>query len=126
MHTLPHRSPVAAAQAAAGAPPPLFTRIRIQTLSWCNRRCAFCPSGKFPVSKAYMPVDVYHRIIDQLHALDFAGRISPYLMNESLLDTRLPDLIAYARARCPKSWTRSTPMVMRPRKHSSVACLRRA
>jgi hypothetical protein len=51
-----------------------------------------------------MPVDVYHRIIDQLHALDFRGRISPYLMNESLLDKRLPDLIAYTRAHCPNSW----------------------
>jgi MoaA/NifB/PqqE/SkfB family radical SAM enzyme len=51
-----------------------------------------------------MPLPIYQRVIDQLHALDFAGRISPYLMNESLLDKRLPDLIAYARKRCPESW----------------------
>jgi MoaA/NifB/PqqE/SkfB family radical SAM enzyme len=83
---------------------PMFTRIQIQTVSWCNRSCAFCPAGKFPVPKAFMPVEVYQRIIDQLHDLDFAGRISPYLMNESLLDKRLPDLIAYTRTRCPGSW----------------------
>jgi MoaA/NifB/PqqE/SkfB family radical SAM enzyme len=47
---------------------------------------------------------VYYRVIDQLHDLDFRGRISPYLMNESLLDKRLPELIAYARRRCPQSW----------------------
>ena len=83
---------------------PLFTRIQIQTVSWCNRSCAFCPSGKFPVEKVFMPVEVYHRIVKQLQALDYAGRISPYLMNESLLDKRLPELIAYTRAHCPESW----------------------
>lgn len=51
-----------------------------------------------------MPIDVYHRIIKQLQELNFNGRISPYLMNEPLLDKRLPDLIAYTRARCPASW----------------------
>ncbi len=90
--------------ATAVESPPMFTRIQIQTVSWCNRSCAFCPSGKFPVGKTFMPLDVYHRVIDQLHALDFCGRISPYLMNESLLDKRLPDLIAYARQQCPESW----------------------
>ena len=82
----------------------MFTRIQIQTVSWCNRSCAFCPSGKFPVAKTFMPLDVYHRVIDQLGALQFRGRISPYLMNESLLDKRLPELIAYARRQCPQSW----------------------
>ena len=83
---------------------PLFTRIQIQTVSWCNRSCVFCPSGKFPVEKVFMSVEVYHRIIDQLQALNYAGRISPYLMNESLLDKRLPAFIAYTRAHCPESW----------------------
>ncbi len=83
---------------------PMFTRIQLQTVSWCNRSCAFCPSGKFPVPKTFMPLEVYHRIIDQLHDLNFCGRISPYLMNESLIDKRLPVLIAYARERCPDSW----------------------
>jgi MoaA/NifB/PqqE/SkfB family radical SAM enzyme len=89
------------------APPestPLFTRLQIQTVSWCNRSCNFCPAGKFPVTKTYMALEVYHRIIAQLSDLQYSGRISPYLMNESLLDKRLPDLIAYARGRCPESW----------------------
>ncbi len=89
---------------AVAEPAPLFTRIQIQTVSWCNRSCSFCPSGKFPVAKTFMPLDVYHRVIDQLHDLHFSGRISPYLMNESLLDKRLPDLVAYARRQCPESW----------------------
>jgi len=104
MPTLTQLSPAPADQAQALEPIPLFTRIQIQTVSWCNRSCAFCPSGKFPVDKVFMLIDVYHRIITQLQALNYAGRISPYLMNESLLDRRLPDLIAYTREHCPESW----------------------
>lgn len=83
---------------------PLFTRIQIQTVSWCNRSCVFCPSGKFPVDKVFMEREVYHRLVQQLATLDFAGRISPYLMNEPLLDKRLPELIAYTRMHCPQAW----------------------
>ncbi|MGQ4807268.1 S-adenosyl-L-methionine-dependent 2-deoxy-scyllo-inosamine dehydrogenase [Candidatus Entotheonellaceae bacterium PAL068K] len=90
--------------ADAQTAPVLFTRIQIQTVSWCNRSCNFCPSGTFPVPKVFMPLEVYYGIIHQLQALNFGGRISPYLMNESLLDKRLPDLIAYARLHCPDSW----------------------
>jgi len=104
MPTLTQLSTSPSAQANVLEPIPLFTRIQIQTVSWCNRSCAFCPSGKFPVDKVFMPLAVYHRVVEQLQALNYAGRISPYLMNESLLDRRLPDLIAYTRAHCPESW----------------------
>ena len=104
MATLTRLSPSAADQVNAPASVPLFTRIQIQTVSWCNRSCTFCPSGKFPVDKVFMPVEVYHRVINQLQAVNYAGRISPYLMNESLLDKRLPDFIVYTRERCPESW----------------------
>ena len=104
MSTLTQLFPSPSDQADVLEPVPLFTRIQIQTVSWCNRSCAFCPSGKFPVDKVFMPLEVYHRVIQQLQALNYTGRISPYLMNESLLDRRLPDLIAYTREHCPESW----------------------
>ena len=104
MPTLTQCTPSAADQTSAPESVPLFTRIQIQTVSWCNRSCAFCPSGKFPVDKVFMPAEIYHRLIDQLQAMHYAGRISPYLMNESLLDKRLPELLAYTRAHCPESW----------------------
>ncbi len=104
MPTLTQCTPSAADQTNAPESVPLFTRIQIQTVSWCNRSCAFCPSGKFPVDKVFMPAEIYHRLIDQLQAVHYAGRISPYLMNESLLDKRLPELLAYTRAHCPESW----------------------
>src|SRR4026207_2010281 len=104
MPTLIQCTPSAADQTNAPQSVPLFTRIQIQTVSWCNRSCVFCPSGKFPVDKVFMSLEIYHRIINQLQAINYAGRISPYLMNESLLDKRLPELLAYTRARCPESW----------------------
>jgi hypothetical protein len=104
MATLPQTLHPQPALSDAARATPLFSRIQIQTVSWCNRSCAFCPSGKFPVPKTFMALDVYQRIIEQLHDLRFAGRISPYLMNESLLDKRLPELIACTRERCPDSW----------------------
>ena len=104
MPTLTQCTPLAADQTNASQSVPLFTRIQIQTVSWCNRSCVFCPSGKFPVDKVFMPAEIYHRIINQLQAINYAGRISPYLMNESLLDKRLPELLAYTRAHCPESW----------------------
>ncbi len=104
MPTLVQPSTAVSGQEQVLDPVPLFSRIQIQTVSWCNRSCAFCPSGKFPLEKALMPLAVYHRVIDQLQALHYTGRISPYLMNESLLDKRLPDLLAYTRAQCPAAW----------------------
>jgi radical SAM protein with 4Fe4S-binding SPASM domain len=104
MSTLTQFTPLAADQTNAPESVPLFTRIQIQTVSWCNRSCVFCPSGKFPIDKVFMSLDIYHRIINQLQAINYAGRISPYLMNESLLDKRLPELLAYTRAHCPESW----------------------
>jgi hypothetical protein len=104
MQALPQPSVVTEGALNTATAVALFTRIQIQTVSWCNRSCAFCPSGKFPVEKVFMSVPVYQRIIDQLRDVHFAGRISPYLMNEPLLDKRLPELIAYTREHCPDSW----------------------
>lgn len=80
-----------------------FAHIQVQTASWCNRTCAFCPSGTFEIPKTFMEEAVYRRIVDELARLSFAGRFSPYLMNEPLLDKRLPDLIALARDALPNA-----------------------
>jgi len=78
-------------------PVPGFPRIlQIQTQSGCNARCQFCPNesiqGKLPMGQ--MDEDLFRRIIDEAvkHPVE---RISPYLMNEPLTVSRLPDLIRY-------------------------------
>jgi radical SAM protein with 4Fe4S-binding SPASM domain len=77
--------------------------VQVQTISWCNRSCAFCPSQKFEIERASMPIAAYERILDELRRIDFTGRFSPYLNNESLLDKRLVDLIGMARRSLPAS-----------------------
>lgn len=89
----------------------LFSAIQIQTRIGCNYSCSFCPANK-PDENLYggasngeeMQFNLYKKIIDELSALDFHGRISPYLMNEPLLDKRMADFVSYAREKCPYSF----------------------
>jgi len=77
--------------------------IQIQTQTGCNGACQFCPNqntlGK--ISMGRMDEELFRRIIDEAvkHPVE---RISPYLMNEPLLDDRLPDLIRYITDRKQK------------------------
>jgi len=77
--------------------------VQVQTISWCNRSCAFCPSQKFEIERTQMPQSSYERILDELASIGYTGRFSPYLNNESLLDKRLVRLVAMARQRLPQS-----------------------
>jgi hypothetical protein len=76
---------------------------QVQTINWCNRSCPFCPSNTFDLEKETMSGATYARILEGLGSINFRGRFSPYLMNEPLLDSRLPDLIAQAREALPDS-----------------------
>ncbi len=75
--------------------------IQIQTVSGCNANCIFCPNKKteldIPLGKR-MDWDLYRSIVDQ--AVDLGvRRFSPYLMNESMLDSELPERVAYITQR---------------------------
>jgi len=74
--------------------------IQIQTVSGCNARCIFCPCGRTKQSppQGEMDWDLYRKIIDECtrHRM---RRISPYLMNEPLLDPRIGERIAYISQR---------------------------
>jgi 8-amino-3,8-dideoxy-alpha-D-manno-octulosonate transaminase len=51
-----------------------------------------------------MDKSLYMKIIDDLSELGFSGRISPHGFGEPLMDKRLPDLVSYARKKCPESY----------------------
>ena len=80
-----------------------INHVQVQTISWCNRSCAFCPSQKFPRQLEFMSIETYQRVLAELAALGFAGRFSLYLQGEPLLDNRLPELVAMARAALPRA-----------------------
>ena len=82
-------------------------RVQIQTQSGCNARCVFCPNGdvlKSDLSQGRMPEALYQKIIDEL-AETQPRRISLYLMNEPMLDKRLPQFARYVADRVPATTT---------------------
>jgi len=83
---------------------PTLKAIQIQTIDMCNRSCEFCPN-KFGLRKTgtCMKYSVFRQILECLREIAFKGRISPYLMNEPLLDPRLPTWISNIRADFPQN-----------------------
>jgi len=93
---------------------PLFGQIQIQTMEFCNLKCDFCPNHymiwdrvegkKKGVSYNMMSVEDYTKIVKNLADLNFTGRISPYFMNEPLMDKdRIVELIRITRQYLSKS-----------------------
>lgn len=83
--------------------PGLFKSIMIETFGHCNRSCAFCFNSKNFLNReeGIMKIDIWNKIIDELHDLGFTGRIAPHFYGEPLLDKRLEDMIQYARKKNP-------------------------
>ena len=81
----------------------IFTSANIETYAYCNRKCSFCfNNDRFPNrERGIMSTDVWEKIIEELSSINFAGRISPHHYGEPLLDKRLPELISFARGKCP-------------------------
>ena len=82
-------------------------RIQIQTQGGCNARCVFCPNeevlrAKLPQGR--MDPALFQKIIDELAETD-PRRVSLYLMNEPLLDKRLPEFARYVAERIPTTST---------------------
>jgi MoaA/NifB/PqqE/SkfB family radical SAM enzyme len=79
-------------------PPDFPERLHIQTISYCNAKCLFCAYRRVAgrVSHGIMEDAVYQKIIDEA-AQYGPKRIALLLMNEPLLDKKLPERIAYAK-----------------------------
>lgn len=81
----------------------LFQSIEIETLSYCNLRCATCPVAVAPRERTVMPTETFRRLVDELAAVDYAGALSPHFYNEPFADGRLPELMAYAAMKLPRA-----------------------
>lgn len=69
-------------------------QVQIQTTSVCNSDCSFCP---YPVvskevDMGKMPTDKVHRMIQECYDLGVRSFL-PFLMNEPLIDPRMPEFI---------------------------------
>ena len=77
--------------------------VQVQTISWCNRCCPFCPSQKIDRRRELMPLETYKCVLNELASIGFSGRFSPYLMGEPLLDDRIPQFIGMASTILPRA-----------------------
>lgn len=78
----------------------LFEKVFIETISYCNNDCAFCPvSTNTGIKKpqSLMVEDLYFKIIDELASISFTGSIAFHCNNEPLLDKRLVSWVNIAR-----------------------------
>ena len=81
----------------------MFFKVEIETTTWCNRKCSFCPNNKFTRGKHEMDVKLFKKIIKDLKEINYDGEIHPHFYNEPLLDKRLPKLIKHVKKELPKS-----------------------
>ena len=84
----------------------LFNVVLVETYNLCTRRCWFCKFGQTrqDTEVQTMSNETLLRIVDNLHQLNYSGRISPFGINEPLLDPRLVEMIQLFRTRCPRSF----------------------
>lgn len=80
------------------------TQVVIETSSFCNRTCVFCPNvSGLRTNAETMPMPVYDRILDDLVAIDFGGSILFHLYNEPLADDHIYPYLERARDRLPSA-----------------------
>ncbi|NLG06632.1 MAG: radical SAM protein [Candidatus Pacebacteria bacterium] len=83
-----------------------FSRVEIETSSFCNRRCSYCPNSVFDRGKKLMKEETFKKIILELKKLHYTGHIYPHHYGEPLLDKRMVDLVRYTRVNLPYVWIR--------------------
>jgi len=81
---------------------PLLLAVEIETFSACNRACSYCPNADYRrPTRGYMETSLYHKIVEDLAAMGFRGRLSFHFYNEPLLDRRLAVFVKRARSSLP-------------------------
>lgn len=80
--------------------PYMFNSIELDIYNVCNRSCEYCPNSKYKIPPHKMDEKLFHRIIDQLSAMKYNGRILLHRFGEPLLDDRLDNFVKYINEKC--------------------------
>lgn len=83
--------------------------VEIETFTYCNRKCWFCPNAKIPsrqdkAGNQYMDLKLYLRILDELGSVGYRGQIQFGRYNEPLSSKRFCSLLVLARSRVPGAY----------------------
>lgn len=89
--------------------------VHLETLARCNARCTFCPSPSLARTGARLDDALLDKVIGELADVAHVPmQISPFKVNEPLLDVRLFDLLDSIQERLPKArialTTNGTPL----------------
>ena len=79
----------------------IFKKVFIETVSYCNNDCIFCPVSSKAVAREpgnFMSEDLYTKILKELKDISFKGSVAFHCNNEPLLDKRLVSWIRRARS----------------------------
>lgn len=76
---------------------PLFSQVLLETRTDCNSNCKFCPQSHLTRPLQIMKWEIFEHVINELTKINFCGRIAFFMTNEPLLETRLLEIIRYAR-----------------------------
>jgi len=86
-------------------------KIEIETINRCNGECSFCPVNRHVESRPYalMTKELFDSIMRQLSEMSYRETLYFHSNNEPLLDSRIVELTARARAALPNAklalWT---------------------
>jgi hypothetical protein len=80
-------------------------RVEVETHSYCNRRCSYCPNvvGDRLGANQRMDEDLYLLIVEELAEIGYRGEFVLNSYNEPLYDRIILERIAQARARLPEA-----------------------
>ena len=79
--------------------------VHLETQAVCNADCSFCPSSALRRSGVKMPDALIAKVIDDLTAIPrtLSFQLSPFKVNEPLLDVRLFDILALCNDKLPNA-----------------------
>jgi len=82
---------------------PLFNCINIETTSWCNMNCSFCPSIYLNREKRNMTNELFIKIIKELKDMQYNGEIRLHQSNEPLTDKYIISKVRFVKSMIPKA-----------------------
>ncbi|MCM1231447.1 MAG: SPASM domain-containing protein [Ruminococcus flavefaciens] len=83
----------------------LFRHVEIETYNRCNGGCEFCPVSIKQESRPECKMDerLFKKIINELEAINYDGRLALFSNNEPFLDERILNFHRYARSHVPRA-----------------------
>ena len=63
----------------------LIGSVELEISSACNRRCVYCPQSILAREQELMPLELFRKIVLELHGIDYGKDISFHQFNEPLL-----------------------------------------